>query len=79
MHHFRAQILLLWHSIATALGSNLEDHDDPVHPLDDLEHPPLVEDLAGVLDEVEQRLAPDEDVPHRVDLVQDLLEPQLVR
>ena len=71
--------------------ADLQNHLDPVRPLDDLQHPSLVEHLPergsrlsdpGLRVQVallDDRLAAEEDVSDGVDFEQDLLEPDLVR
>ncbi len=53
--------------ISNLVHEELDDHDDPLEPLDDLQHLLLVDLLL------------EEDHSDRVDLEDDLLEPELVR
>ena len=53
--------------MSNLVHEELDDHDDPLQSLDDLQHLLLVDLLL------------EEDHPDRVDLENDLLEPELVR
>ena len=66
INYFSIKYLFIFYSNSNLIHEQLDDHDDSLEPLDDLKHLLLIDLLL------------EEDHPDRVDLEDDLLEPELV-